>query len=123
MLLLNSFFEPQMEELHPDICALKHLNQITANGMGIVSIPTQVNNLQDLKILSLNNNQIASLPEEICELGNLKTLNLNKNALTKLPDNIGNLTSLNKLNLKGNNIPATEQARIEKALPDCKIKF
>lgn len=123
MLILNSFIDPKMEELHTDICALKHLNQITANGMGIITIPAQINNLRDLKILSLNNNKITTLPDEVCELSNLKKLNLNNNALTALPHDIGNLASLKKLNLKGNKIPAAEQARIENALPDCKVKF
>ena len=122
-LMLMSLLDGKMDELPQDICTIDYLNELSANGLDIKIIPGEIRNMKQLNKLSLKNNQLKILPDEICELTALENLNLSGNKLIKLPDNIGQLQNLKKLNLKKNNIPAEEQKRIEKALPDCKIKF
>jgi Leucine-rich repeat (LRR) protein len=118
----------------------------STNCWGITEIPGAVKGLKDLVSLRLTVNAIAAIPIELTELDNLKLVDLSDDAglrdlnniskckslqylylygcgLSKLPDNIGELINLKDLGLTGNNFSKDEQARIKKALPNCKIRF
>ena len=77
----------------------------------------------NLKKLDLTGNNLKTIPPEIGQLTELKTLNLGKNPITSLPDEIANLSNLNTLNLKDTNLSKEEQEKVERLLPDCKVKF
>ena len=68
----------------------------------LTSIPVELCNLKQLKILELNNNNLTSLPKEIVKLENLEELNLNINNLSTLPKEILQLEKLKVLNIKNN---------------------
>jgi Leucine-rich repeat (LRR) protein len=116
------------------------------NCWDITEIPAAIKNLKDLVSLRLTVNAIYSIPIELTELKNLKLVDLSDDAgltdlnniskckglqylylygcgLSKLPDNIGEITNLKDLGLAGNNFSNEEQARIKKALPNCKVRF
>ena len=59
----------------------------------------------------------------ISNLQNLKTLDLSFNDLTSLPEELFTLKKLKTLDLKNNRLPASEQKKIAKKLPGCKIDF
>ncbi len=68
----------------------------------LISIPAELCNLKQLKILELNNNNLTGLPKEIAKLEGLEELNLNINNLTTLPKEIIQLGKLKVLNIKNN---------------------
>jgi Leucine-rich repeat (LRR) protein len=61
--------------------------------------------------------------EGISNLQHLKVLDLSCNGLTSLPKEMAALKNLKELNLCNNSIPATEQKKIARSLPGCKIDF
>jgi Leucine-rich repeat (LRR) protein len=67
-------------------------------------IPTEIENLQNLKILDLSNNKLTTIPEEIGNLQNLELLDLSINKLITLPEEIGNLQNLKILDLSNNKL-------------------
>ena len=73
--------------------------------------------------LDLQNNGLAEIPRSVFQHKQLKVLLLNNNSLTSLPPEIGNLTNLTLFYLFENPIPAEEQEKIKKLLPNCQISF
>lgn len=67
------------------------------------TLPAEIKNLSNLKILNLANNQMTNLPAELGQLKYLEELNLSNNNFTGLPHELGNLKNLKTLNLRGNN--------------------
>jgi Leucine-rich repeat (LRR) protein len=61
--------------------------------------------------------------EGISNLQNLKVLDLSFNGLTSLPKEMAALKNLKELNLCYNSIPTSEQKKIARSLPGCKIDF
>lgn len=71
--------------------------------------PTLLTELLKMKnITRLSFDNLTSLPPEIGDLSNLRVLNLRDSDLTTLPPEIGRLTTLKKLDLVGN--PITDSA-------------
>lgn len=91
-------------------------------GEKLDEFPEEITELTDLTHLILRGNNLKSIPPSIGKMTNLKKLVLVNNQLSTLPDEIGNLTNLKTLVLKGNSFSAAEVAKIQKMLPNCKIK-
>ncbi|WP_235596601.1 leucine-rich repeat domain-containing protein, partial [Leptospira santarosai] len=70
----------------------------------LTTLPKEIENLQNLKILGLGSNQLTTLPKEVGKLQNLEELDLGQNQLTTLPEEIGKLQNLQKLNLNQNQL-------------------
>lgn len=70
----------------------------------LTSIPDEVFNNKDIKVLRLYGNEIDSISERIGELVNLEKLYLGKNNLKTLPKSIGNLKKLKILSVQYNEI-------------------
>jgi Leucine-rich repeat (LRR) protein len=68
------------------------------------SIPAQVYNCYNLKVLLLGNNLIKSFPEDISKLKNLLFLDLSNNKIQNLPEDFGSLSKLKFLSLTGNQL-------------------
>ncbi len=70
------------------------------------SIPTELENLSNLKILRLFSNQLTgSIPTELGNLSNLEDLRLHNNLLTgSIPTELGNLSNLDVLDLFSNQL-------------------
>lgn len=94
---------------------LEELN-LSNNSLG-GALPSQVGNLQKLKVLNLSNNKFTGVPAEVGRLGNLEVLNLSNNELTGLPMELGNLSKLKLLDLSGNKYSESDLASIKSKLP------
>ncbi|ORX78170.1 L domain-like protein [Anaeromyces robustus] len=66
------------------------------------SMPKEILNLTNLKILNLENTSITSIPSDISKLKYLEELYLSNNSLSKLPDGIEKLENLKILDLEYN---------------------
>ncbi|MBP7710052.1 MAG: leucine-rich repeat domain-containing protein [Rickettsiales bacterium] len=86
---------------------------LSLKSLGLSSLPKEIWNLTDLKILHLNNNQLSTLPAGIGNLTDLKHLYLNNNQLTAISEQIGNLTALESLYLEGNKLNSIPYSIIE----------
>lgn len=71
----------------------------------IATLPTEIGQLTNLKILDLSNNRLTSLPAEIGKLTNLTHFYLYGNRLTELTSEIRKLTQLEEVDLRGNLLP------------------
>ena len=71
---------------------------------GLKTIPDEVFDNTDIKVLRLYGNQLDSISERIGELVNLEKLYLGKNNLKTLPKSIGNLKNLQILSVQYNQI-------------------
>jgi len=71
---------------------------------GLKTVPDEVFDNKDLKVLRLFGNQLDSIPERIGELVNLEKLYLGKNNLKTLPKSIGKLKNLKILSIQYNEI-------------------
>ena len=73
------------------------------------SIPAELGNLANLKVLQLNANVLTgSVPAELGNLANLETLHLGYNGLSgSIPPELGNLADLESLNLSFNSLTGT----------------
>lgn len=73
----------QLQEF-PDVCypELTHLSEIYVDKNKIKEIPSEINNLQSLKILHIADNLLSVIPGEIVDCHKLKELNLKNNVLT-----------------------------------------
>jgi len=114
---------PELTEFPKEMCEITDLEQVMITNNKIASIPAEIGNLQELNKLDLKNNQITEMPKEIGQLSKLETLNLSNNPIKALPEEIKNCKSLKKLVLKGTQLNADEQSKLERLLPDTKIKF
>ncbi|MEK7600537.1 MAG: leucine-rich repeat domain-containing protein [Patescibacteria group bacterium] len=81
------------------------------------SLPAEVRQLQNLKVLNLSNNTFSGVPAEIGQLTNLEVLDLSNNKITGLPNELGNLSKLITLNISGNLYSETDLAGIRARLP------
>jgi|JI10StandDraft_1071094.scaffolds.fasta_scaffold959168_2 Leucine-rich repeat (LRR) protein len=72
-------------------------------------------------IVDLSNKGFKLFPTSIGEL--TQELDISNNQLTELPEHIQNLTELKWLSLSTNLISISEQEKIKKLLPTCKIIF
>lgn len=70
----------------------------------LLSLPIQICNLDNLRVLVLSKNALSILPSYIGKLIKLKRLNLDSNQLTFLPVEIGNLKNLKDLYLQENQL-------------------
>ena len=137
----------KISELPYSICQLEKLRVLSLNDHVVTHLPEQIAKLANLETLNLRDNLIERLPKGFADLSNLKKLNLKANEISKLPKGFSNLNALELLNLAFNNrldpkmlvamigrlknlewldvsfndVSATEEADLQKSLPDCKI--
>lgn len=81
------------------------------------SIPSQIGQLKNLRILNASHNNMTGVPAEIGQLRNLEVLNLSYNQLTGLPNELGNLKNLKTLDLRGNQYSTQDLDGIRANLP------
>ena len=87
-----------------------------------VSLPSEINKLQELKYLNLRFCQLVKLPIQLNELTNLQTLDLRFNRISEIKG-LAQLTNLTTLYLRSNEILETDQVKLKKVLPNCEIYF
>ena len=90
------------------IFSMKNLEILSISDLNhqIHSLPAQIKNLTNLKLLSLINfgeGHLRHIHNNICKLEKLETLKLSQNKINKLPQDITKLKNLIGLNLNSNN--------------------
>lgn len=71
---------------------------------GLTTIPDEITQLTELRVLGLSGNVIDSIPRSIISLVNLAKLDLGSNRITDLPSFVGELKNLTHLDLRHNRI-------------------
>ncbi len=87
-----------------DLAARERSAELNLDGLGLTTVPAQVNQMTWLRSLSLSRNSLASVPTAIRELTGLGHLDLSANRLTTLVPWIGELASLEVLDLTDNEL-------------------
>jgi len=90
-------------------------------GIFVNSIPTQVKQYKNLKLLSVLNNNVNSLPTEIGSLTSLQTLFVDVNPISTLLPTVGRLKKLEKLGVGKTGVGESEIAQIKQLLPNCEV--
>jgi Leucine-rich repeat (LRR) protein len=87
------------------------------------SLPPEIGELSNLKILDLSSSNLKQLPPQIGQLKKLERIILQFNNLTTLPKEIAELKNLEYLDLEGNRFSESQRNKIKALLPDCQIIF
>lgn len=85
------------------------------------SIPKQIKQFKNLKLLSVLDNNINSLPSEIGSLISLKTLYVDMNPIATLLPTIAKLKKLEKLGVCKTDLSESEITQIKQLLPNCEV--
>ncbi|XP_034249141.1 leucine-rich repeat protein soc-2-like isoform X2 [Thrips palmi] len=80
------------------------LTELILCGLGLSTLPDDINCLEVLEILNCDGNRLQWLPDTFCELSKLRVAVLSNNSLLYLPDEFGNLSNLVELLLDSNQI-------------------
>jgi hypothetical protein len=73
---------------------LTHLEKLNLRNNQLTSLPEEIGNCTNIKLLFLSWNKLKTLPPSVGKLTNLEILYLDNNQLTSLPKEIGNCTKL-----------------------------
>jgi len=87
----------------------------------VSSIPKQIKQFKNLKLLAVFDNQISSLPSEIGSLFSLETLYVDVNPISSVLSVVGKLKQLKYLGLVKTQISDSEITEIKKLLPNCEV--
>lgn len=82
------------------------------------ALPSQIDNLKNLKVLNASNNNFTGMPAEIGHLIQLEDIDFSNNNLSGLPLELGNLKNLKKFNISGNEFSEEDLNIIRESLPD-----
>lgn len=85
------------------------------------SIPTQIKQFKNLKLLSVLNNNVNHLPAEVENLPSLQTLYVDINPISTLLPTVGKLKHLEKLGVGKTGISESEIVQIKQLLPNCEV--
>ncbi len=90
-------------------------------GLFVNSIPKQIKQYKNLKLLSVLNNNVNSLPTEVGGLNSLQLLYVDINPISTLLPTVGKLKQLKKLGVGKTDISESEIAQIKQLLPNCEV--
>lgn len=90
-------------------------------GLFVNSIPKQIKQYKNLKLLSVLNNNVNSLPTEVGGLNSLQLLYVDINPISTLLPTVGKLKQLKKLGIGKTDISESEIAQIKQLLPNCEV--
>lgn len=107
----------------PDLKGLVKLRRIYLKDNRLASVPATLKDLPSLTDIDLSGNPLREIPAWLAEKRGLKNLSFSRTQVTKLPENLDGWKRLQSLQLGELNLPASEMARIRKALPDVAIVF
>ena len=93
-----------LKTLPSEIGQLTNLRLLWANGNQLTELPREIGQLANLHELQLDDNRLTELPHEIGQLAQLRELQLDRNRLTELPREIGQLAKLKALGLRDNQL-------------------
>lgn len=78
---------------------LKSITELKLSGKEIKTLPGEIFEMENLKVLDISNNELDELPSEIKNLKNLKILIMNGNNLYELPEELSRLKFLKEIYL------------------------
>jgi hypothetical protein len=90
-------------------------------GPSLKSLPSEIGNFPNLRILAVYNNELGSLPVSVAKLADLSSLQIQDNPINTLQPTISTLKNLKELGISLTKLPENEISQIQKILPDCKI--
>jgi leucine-rich repeat protein SHOC2 len=99
-----SLFNNQLDSLPSQLENFNNLEVLYLGKNDFKHFPSVIFKLKNLRILSLAYNELDSIPSEISQLENLEMLLLNNNQIFFLSDSIGQLKNLSILNLSRNQL-------------------
>lgn len=88
-----------IKSLPDEICTLKKLESLVIFNQKLETLPINIGNLENLKILDLSLCFISKLPDSFCKLKNLEKLILSDHNLTALDSGIANFEKLKVLEM------------------------
>lgn len=91
-----------LEVFPTEILELESLRVLNLRNNRIVLIPKEIDRLKNLEKLLLDLNNIETIPARVASLPNLKVLSLENNKIKEIPQKIGCLTKLTELRIHGN---------------------
>ena len=94
----------KLQALPVVICSMTSLECLWVSHNNLSSIPSQIDQLTNLKELFLHHNSLSALPTPICGLHQLQILWLSSNLISEVPLAITQLKSLKRLHLDHNHI-------------------
>lgn len=94
----------KLKEIPEAIFELDWLEILTLNYNDILSIPSHISKLKNLKRLSIIGNKISYLSSSITSLKKLKILNLSRNIITSISSDIEKIEDLEELILQENKV-------------------
>ncbi|XP_078583378.1 uncharacterized protein LOC144866057 [Branchiostoma floridae x Branchiostoma japonicum] len=106
-----AFLKQEAENLQPQ--TVNGRLKLDLSSQGLTSIPEEVFDITDLKVLDVSNNELTSIPEAIGRLQKLSSLHAEGNMLTSLPEAIGSLQELTHLFINDNKL-STFRPGVEK---------
>jgi Leucine-rich repeat (LRR) protein len=90
-------------------------------GIFVNSIPKQVKQFKNLKLLSVLNNNVKTIPSEVGNLTSLQTLFVDINPISTLLPTVGKLKKLEKLGVGKTGVGESEITQIKQILPNCEV--
>lgn len=85
------------------------------------SIPKQIKQFKNLKLLSVLNNNVKTIPSEVGNLTSLQTLFVDINPISTLLPTVGKLKKLEKLGVGKTGVGESEITQIKQILPNCEV--
>jgi Leucine-rich repeat (LRR) protein len=100
---------------------LSQLRILELGGTAISVLPAEVGALKKLRKLDLSHNELNALPEELTQIQTLEILSLRNNNIIVLPVEIDKWINLKEIDITNNPIDSAELERIRTTLPNVKI--
>ena len=95
---------PWFTSLAEALLAPDQVLKLDLSGQGLATLPPELLQLRQLRLLLLNGNRLTELPADFGRLARLSELELNNNAFVVFPRPILDLAALNELELSGNRL-------------------
>jgi Skp family chaperone for outer membrane proteins len=87
----------------------------------LTAVPESVGAFSNLETLSLFNNNLSKIPAAVAKMHGLKVLHIDLNPITTVLATLSKQFSLRELGIGKTKIPAEEQAKLARLLPECRI--
>lgn len=94
----------KMRSIPPEIGQLKNLRVLNVSGTNLTELPEEIGECLMLEEITANASQFRSIPNSIGQLERLRIINFAYNQIDSIPQSISNCTYLVRLNLSSNSI-------------------
>lgn len=111
----------KIQSVPTSLCSFVHLERLWISHNNLSELPTEMNQLKNLKQLFLHYNAFVSIPECIFEMSSLEILWMSSNELKGIPSAISKLTSLRQVHFEHNNLEYFQEALCE--LPALEVLY